>query len=344
MHLLPNVFGKLPDGKRLDRIKQSPNYSNGEFKNMEPTVQLAEGASVPGILLDAWKAPKDCTPSKPIAIDGSGISILDNQKVAITWFGHSSYLLQVMGKNILVDPVFSKRASFSNVVGPKRFPGVNFELETLPTVDIVLLTHDHYDHLDYQVMLRLKESVKQFIMPLGVGAHLEHWGVKPDRITELDWWDETILGEGLTIAATPARHFSGRTLPRKTLWASFVLKSMQHKLYIGGDSGYGIHFNLIGEKYGPFDIALLDSGQYNASWPYIHMQPEQTVQAAIDLRAKLLMPIHWGKFKLAFHPWNEPPDRVVAEAVNRNMPLVIPRIGSTIRLGEEYSLQEWWKD
>ena len=268
-----------------------------------------------------------------------------SESPVITWFGHSSYLIQCRGKNILVDPVFSGSASpFSFMV--KAFPGTNvFGDKDFPYLDMMIITHDHYDHLDYKTIKKLAVKTDHFYTTLGTGEHLERWGIAPEKITDFDWWQHEIIEDGIELTATTARHFSGRSFTRnKSLWASFVLKLYGYNIFIGGDSGYDTHFKLIGEKYGPFDIAILEAGQYNAYWPHIHMMPEETVTAAIELKAKLLLPVHWGKFALAFHPWKEPVERISKAAVAKGLKISTPMIGEQIVLDQIIPQQQWWED
>jgi len=263
---------------------------------------------------------------------------------AVIWFGHSSYFIRMAGLNLLADPVFSGHASpFSNIV--RAFKGSDaYTLDDLPEIDIVLITHDHYDHLDYKAIKKLHSRTRFFYTALGVGNHLRKWGVDPSKIIELDWW-ESNNEKALQITSTPARHFSGRSLIRnKTLWTSFVLKTATQTLYVGGDSGYDNHFREIGDRFGPFDLVMLDCGQYGANWPLIHMNPEETVKAALDLKARLLLPVHWGKFALANHPWNEPIQRVVKAAAENRMAVTTPQIGEPVVIGHEYPLKVWWED
>jgi L-ascorbate metabolism protein UlaG (beta-lactamase superfamily) len=263
----------------------------------------------------------------------------------ITWFGHSAILLQIDGKNILIDPMLGNAAAPVPFM-TKRFPYVqSLDLDVLPEIDAIIISHDHYDHLDYQTILVLKEKVKHFYTPLGVGSHLRSWGVDASKITELDWWQSTDF-EGLRFVATPARHFSGRSISdrNKTQWSSWVIVGAKEKIYFSGDSGYGPHFREIGTKYGPFDFAMLECGQYNERWEAIHMLPEQTVQAALDLKCKRMMPIHWGAFNLSLHSWTDPVERVTEAAAKHNLDVIVPVIGRRFSPAEDkFDTSYWWK-
>ncbi len=217
-------------------------------------------------------------------------------------------------------------------------------MEDFPDPDMVLITHDHFDHLDYETILKLKSRAKHFYTSLGVASHLVSWGVDREKITELDWWEEASQVEGIKWIAAPARHFSGRTFKRnRTLWSSFILETSGYRIYLGGDSGYDTHFKEIGERYGPFDLALLECGQYNPLWANIHMMPEETVQAALDLKSKLLLPVHWGKFTLSLHPWTDPIQRVTKEAALKGVAITTPMIGEPLVISEDYPVKHWWE-
>lgn len=341
---LIKIFGKNPSGKRLERIKQSPNYRNNQFQNLSHTLQLAEGSSYLSTSKEFFKQSKRVKPSKALPFVKTNLAELSHNEPSITWFGHSSYLVKINGKNILVDPVFSGSASpFSFMI--KAFDGADeYKAHDMPEIDLLLLTHDHYDHLDYKTIKKLKDKVAHICCPLGMGSHFEHWGFKSEHITELDWWESSEFFSEFEITATPARHYTGRATARsKMLWASYVLKTNSHNLFLGGDSGYDHHFKTIGEKHGPFDIALLEAGQYNVAWPHIHMMPEETVQASIDLNAKKLMPVHWAKFALAMHDWDEPIKRVLKKAEELNVSVVAPLIGKPLKLNDEHQLNYWWE-
>jgi len=338
MALFP-VFGKAPAGARLQRIRQSPNYKQDHFENLVPTEVALKGVSLFKMLGDYLNRPADTAPGQPLPVVRTDLRALPAGKDWVVWFGHSSYLLKIDSLHILVDPVFSANASPVSFLA-KAFPGTNvYTAADMPEIDILLLTHDHYDHLDYHTILQLASKTKHICTSLGVGAHLESWGIAPDKITELDWWES--WGD---FTATPARHFSGRSFKRGgTLWSSFVLQIGAYNLFLGGDSGYEEHFKIIGDRYGPFDLAILECGQYGKNWPYIHMLPEQTVQAALDLKAAALLPVHWAKFTLALHPWNEPPRRVTAAAKEKGMPIATPLIGQPVPLKGPYPDAHWWE-
>ncbi len=328
---------------RTESIRQSPNFNNGSFQNLSETPMKPADVSYFKILKDSLNRPKDSRPGGIIPSIKTDLKALHSEKPVIVWFGHSSYLIHVNGINILVDPVFSGHASpLSFMV--KAFRGSDaYTPEDLPPIDILVITHNHYDHLDKETIKRLIPTTKTCYTALGVSAHLEEYGMNTQPVIEMDWWDTEKISPAIQLTATPARHFSGRGLKRGgTLWTSFVLQIAGYTLYIGGDSGYDTHFKKIGEQFGPFDLAILECGQYNAYWPYIHMMPEQTVQASLDLGAKKLLPVHWGKFALALHPWNEPIKRVTRSAAERNMPIMTPLIGEPIAIDESYPHSTWW--
>ncbi|MFD0941423.1 MBL fold metallo-hydrolase [Pedobacter boryungensis] len=336
------VFGRLPKGERLKKISNLANYKNGAIENQSPTPALPENVSYLMVIREMIKGNVNSIPKHPIPYE---IPNFDrSEKLKLTWFGHSSYLIQVDGLNILVDPVFSKRTSPFQFIGTKNFGGTDFlELEDLPALDIILITHDHYDHLDYNSILKLNDKTTQFVTSLGVGAHLERWGISAEKITELAWGEEISPLANLSFTAAPARHFSGRRFKRnQTVWSSFILKTKNNNIYLGGDSGYDEHFKSIGEKYGPFDLAILECGQYNKMWPLIHMFPEEVAQASIDLKAKNLLPVHWGKFKLALHDWDEPIKRLTKKAAELHVPVLTPKIGETFSLEGNQTTSQWW--
>lgn len=350
------TFGRLPKGAQLERIKQSPNYKNGAFQNVIPTEVMLKDAPRLKLFSSMLRKPAYTVPALPIPTMRTNLRQLNDAQPVIVWFGHSSYLIRHQGFTILVDPVFSGQASPVSFTG-KAFPGADaYTAADFDQVDLLVITHDHYDHLDYLTILQLIPKTRQVCTSLGVGAHLEYWGMPAGKITELDWWQTMTIQQNLQekaqphihqniqLTATPARHFSGRVLKRgQSLWSSFVLSLNGYNLFLGGDSGYSPSFAQIGKKYGPFDIALLESGQYGQYWPQIHMTPEQTIQVATELNTRLLLPVHWAKFDLALHPWNEPIQRVTAEAARRSMPITTPMIGEPVTLGSPHPAKRWWE-
>lgn len=337
-------FGAVPSGARLERIKQSPNYKNGTFQNLSPTPVMAEGYSMWKVLKEYVKEVKDQTPTGVVPFVETDLNSLAAGTPSVVWFGHSSYLLTIGGKRYLVDPVFSGSASpFSFAV--KSFDGANeYQVGDLPPIDAVIITHDHYDHLDYKTMTQLIPKVSKFYTALGVGAHLNRWGVPDSQIVEFDWWESFSIDSTTLLTATPARHFSGRKFARgNTLWTSFVLQANGMKVFIGGDSGYDTHFKTIGDKFGPFDLVILECGQYNMAWHNIHMLPSETIIAATELKAKVLLPVHNSKFKLALHAWYEPLNEVYDYAQKANLTLTTPLIGEPVFMGQQIPQQKWWE-
>jgi L-ascorbate metabolism protein UlaG (beta-lactamase superfamily) len=345
------ITGKLPSGKLLRRLQASPNYKNGSFQNLSLTPMKPEGISYWKMMREFFKKHPETAPPARLPFIKTDLKNLNSTEPVIVWFGHSSYFVRIENKNFLVDPVFSGNAApLSFMV--KAFPGADeYKADDMPAIDYLILTHDHYDHLDFKTILKLKSKVNKIICSLGISAHLKHWGYDENIIHELDWWQSQQFEENIQLTAAPARHFSGRGLKRgQTLWSSFILKTSTHNLYLGGDSGYDTHFAAIGKKYGPFDVAILESGQYNVMWPYIHMMPEETVQAAVDLKAKALLPVHWGKFRLGMHPWNEPVSRVIAKAqefqkeqgAGHKVQVATPKMGEPLLINGNYTTSNWW--
>ncbi len=337
-------FGKLPSGESRSRILKSPNFRDGAFQNLTPTEMLLKGASYTKMMWDSFNKSPSVRPPKSLPAIKTDLNNLKGESPVIVWFGHSSYLIKSRGITILVDPVLQGNASPISFFG-RPFGGTDiYALTDFPHINLVLLTHDHYDHLHYESIRQLAHSADYFCTSLGVGAHLAHWGVASEKITEFDWWETKSILPEVELTATPARHFSGRTFKRGTsLWSSFVLKLHGCRLFLGGDSGYENHFKDIGNKFGPFDIALLECGQYGKNWPYIHMLPEETVQAAKDVQAKVLMPVHWAKFDLAFHNWDDSIKRVTKAAAEQNQLITTPMIGEPFVLNSSYPNKNWWE-
>lgn len=266
-----------------------------------------------------------------------------DEHLKFIWFGHSTLLLNLDGVRILTDPVFSASASpFSFMF--RRFQPPVLTREALPDIDIILLSHDHYDHLDEQTIRAFRDTTTRFIAPLKVGEHLQKWGIAAQRIEELDWYQSHTLN-GITFTATPSHHFSGRSLSGRntTLWASWVIQGQRERLFFSGDSGYGEHFRDIGERFGPFDLAFMENGQYNHRWPDSHMHPQQTIQAVQDVRARQFMPIHWGMFALAFHDWADPVRSSSQLAREQQLPIIMPMLGEVVTLGTPTATPIWWE-
>lgn len=338
-------FGKNPSGERLRKIISSPNFKNGKFQNQSHTPTLTEGHSFMETLYEfLFKRNPNRIPPGNIPSVKTDLLNLPPDSDVLVWFGHSSYFIQLDGKRMLIDPVFSGNAS--PIAGSnKAFKGADrYSVEDLPEIDYLFITHDHYDHIDYETVIRLKSKVRKVITGLGVGAHFEHWNYAPSDIIERDWNELIVLDNGFTVHTVPARHFSGRGFTRNnTLWLSFVLQSPTMKLYLGGDSGYDSHFAEIGQRFGPFDLAILDNGQYDEKWKYIHMRPFEVLQAGKDLKAKRIFPVHSGKFAMSNHAWDEPLKKVTELNKELNIPLLTPRIGEQVNLKEQEQIfSQWW--
>lgn len=341
-------FGVKASKEELASFESSKQFDGQTFKNAVPTNMGAEFGQMMESLWEFIKGNPNRTPDKGV------VSVLPvtkeelanpSNKTQILWFGHSTFLLQSQGKNYLFDPMFSDVPAPHPILGTKRYSeALPIEPEDLPSIDAVFISHDHYDHLDMVSIQKIANKTAQFYVPLGVGRHLQYWNVDKNKVTEMDWWEEKPLGD-LTIAFTPARHFSGRGLTGQntTLWGSWLVRNSDISLYFSGDTGYGPHFKEIYERYGAVDFALLECGQYNKNWADIHMMPEETVQAALDLQAKTMMPVHWGAFTLSLHDWNDPAIRVSKAAEAQNQAIVIPQIGEVLHIDEQpTSRTNWW--
>ena len=338
-------FGALPKGDRLEKITQSANFKKGQFHNVEHTPDLTEGYGFFSVLYEfLFMKTENTSPTGTIPSTKTNIKHLNNSDDALIWFGHSSYYIQIDGKSILVDPVFSGNSSpIPNNI--KAFNGTDqYTPNDFDEIDYLFITHDHWDHLDYKTVLALKNKVKTVICGLGVGQHFEKWGYEANKIKELDWNESITVDNNFIVDAVSSRHFSGRGIHRnKTLWVSFVIQTPSFQLFIGGDSGYGVHFANIGNKYGEFDLVILENGQYDKKWKYIHMMPEEVLQAAKDLKAKRLFPVHSGKFKLANHAWDEPLIRITKANKTNNLNLLTPIIGQQVYLKDTNQIfSEWW--
>ena len=339
-------FGGSHQHADVERFKQSNQYKDGIFVNSTETVMDISFWESVKLAKEFFNTSNNRQPDFEIPVSKvDSLTIADKtSETQLIWFGHSAFLLQIEGKNILLDPMFGDVPAPHPWLGKNRYGALPIEVEQLPDIDAIILSHDHYDHLDYGSIQKLKDKTKQFFVPLGVGTHLRSWNIAASKIKELDWWDDTSF-EGLDLIFAPARHFSGRGLTdrAKTLWGSWIIRSQADTLYFSGDSGYGPHFKEIGEKYGPFDFAMIECGQYNEKWNAIHMMPEESAQAGIDLSAKKIMPIHWGAFTLALHSWTDPVERIQAKAQELKLPLVLPKIGEIVRINDSIrDNEEWW--
>ncbi len=342
-------LGASPSGDRLARIEASPNYRKGEFQN-RLRVSTADYGLMEflDILQDFLKFDPNREPRSVPGVQQADVANLvaaPSDDFEVVWFGHSTLLIEIEGLRILTDPVWSDRSSPFQFVGPKRFYEPLVELVDLPPLDAILISHDHYDHLDADTIRQLASLDVQFYVPLGVGAHLESWGVRPAKIIEMDWWQEQSLGQ-VRIACTPTRHFSGRGVAdrNKTLWASWALVGQQRRIYFGGDSGLFPGFSEIGDRYGPFDVTFLEVGAYNQRWPDVHMGPEQAAIAHRALKGNVLFPIHWGLFNLSLHSWTEPAERLQVIADTQDVRIAFPIPGRPVNLDDPIPVARWWPE
>lgn len=341
------MFGALPDAAMFADFESSPNFYGGAFHNISEFPVLRENGSVIMSLLRSVTAKRiDPAPSVPVPAAADAFPLAEKDGDVLVWLGHSSFFMRLGGKTLLLDPVFSAYASpFSFSI--RAFEGATpYGASSFPEIDCVLISHDHWDHLDYPTMLQLRGKVRYVLCPLGVGAHLRRWGYDADRIIEKDWGETVVLDKNLHIHVVAARHFSGRTLVRnKALWCGFVLETDKRMLYYSGDGGYDSHFAQIRQEFGKMDFALLDCGQYNEQWPYVHMTPEEADKAAEDLQASCFLPMHIGKFTLAYHPWYEPFERIAAASVGKSYALLTPRIGEKLLLDAlPADFVPWWRE
>ncbi|MGD7045992.1 MBL fold metallo-hydrolase [Jeotgalibacillus proteolyticus] len=319
-----------------------------KYKNEIPTNMSMGYKSLLSMVKDSVRGVADQRPSKVIAVESfkQNISLPPSDVSSVTWFGHSAFYVEIEGKRLLVDPMFGSRPSPFSWAGTKRYERkVSIIPEHFSEVDAIILSHDHYDHLDRDSIVQLQTKTKRFIVPQGVGRRLMKWGIPQEKVTEHDWWDELQI-DGLKLVCTPARHFSGRGLfdRNSTLWCSWVIYGNETKIFYSGDSGYGPHFKKIGEAYGPFDLTLLECGQYDERWSAIHMRPEETVQAHLDVRGRVLIPVHWGAFTLAFHSWTDPVERVTKAAISHNITISTPQMGESVLIhANAYPSSAWWR-
>ncbi|HEV7907736.1 MAG TPA: MBL fold metallo-hydrolase [Pseudonocardiaceae bacterium] len=332
------ALGGKPD---IARMRRSPQFRDGTFRNPEPTRTLPPGSGK-DTLRDMVLGKQQRHPRGPVPLVGKVDGSTDG--LHITWYGHASTLVEIDGAAVLLDPVWSDRCSPSSLIGPRRMHPPPHSLDEIPPLTAIVISHDHYDHLDMATVRTLTRTQSApFVVPLGIGAHLERWDVPADRIVELGW-DESHEVGGLTLTATAAQHFSGRAFTRdNTLWASWVIAGGGRRVFYTGDTGYFAGYTRIGERHGPFDVSLVQIGAYGEGWPDIHMTPEEGVQAHLDVQGGLLVPVHWATFNLALHDWSEPVDRVWREAKERDVPLAVPRPGERIDVDDPPGVDGWWQ-
>ncbi|PPK85906.1 L-ascorbate metabolism protein UlaG (beta-lactamase superfamily) [Neolewinella xylanilytica] len=337
----PQFGASLAEMKQND-YQGTTAWKMGRFRNIDKTKLQEDLRSLMGDLLGYLKA-KNTQPTEPLPVAEAGERTHpDPDTDYLTWYGHSAIRLETGGKTLLIDPMLGEWVAPVPFLG-HRFPYEDYHpLKHIGTIDLIMFSHDHYDHLDYDTLMAVKDRTQAYLVPLGIGAHLRSWGIAADKITEIDWW-ETVKIQGLTITATPARHFSGRSpaTRNKTLWCGFVIQTAKQKIYFGGDSGYGRHFQEIGQRFGPFDLTMLDSGQYHDRWKNVHMQPEEALRANRELGGKQLLPIHWGGFSLSDHPWYDPVERIVA--ADTEQCVLTPMIGQRFTVGDGTDCRnKWW--
>ncbi|MBV2156182.1 MBL fold metallo-hydrolase [Kitasatospora sp. SUK 42] len=342
------AFGAEPRGERLARIRRSPQFVDGAFRNPVPTRRLVYERSPLEITRAQLGGDKTRrTPAAAVPVHRLlpvDLAAPPESGLRLTWLGHATVLAEIGGRRVLLDPVWGERCSPFAWTGPKRLHPVPLPLSELGPVDVVVISHDHYDHLDMATVRVLIGSGAVFAVPLGVGAHLEHWGVPAGRIVELDWWESAEVA-GLTLTATPARHYCSRG-PRTSalfLWASWVVAGGGRRIFHSGDTGYFPGFTEIGRRLGPFDATMMQVGAYSEFWPEVHMTPEEGVRAHLDLGGELLLPIHWCTFNLAIHPWEEPAERVVTAAQTLGARLAVPRPGKPFEPADPPALRLWWR-
>ena len=339
------AFGAKASGDRLERMKSSPQWKDGSFANPEEIWNDFKTT------MTAWTETSDvASPPDPSVIpvvtgDAARFATPPATGLRVTWFGHSSMLIEVAEKRFLIDPIWGERSSPFTWAGPKRWYPPPIALGDLPPIDAVVISHDHYDHLDYSTFRQLKDWDTNFVVPIGVGSHLEYWGIGADHIIELDWWESSSFGE-VELVCVPSRHASGRFVSdyKHTLWAGYVFKGPDHRVYYSGDTGLFPGMKDIGEKYGPFDIVMIEVGAYHRAWPDWHIGPEQAVRAHHIVGGEVFMPVHWGMWNLALHGWTEPAERVVAAARDRGTILAMPRPGESIEPGSLPPFEKWWPE
>ncbi|HEY0708310.1 MAG TPA: MBL fold metallo-hydrolase [Polyangia bacterium] len=340
-----SAFGKRAQGERLERMRASSRYRDGGFRNTHPVTSGLKKGSSP-VLAEFFFGGKRRTPSAPLpSVDPRPLwAHAPETDLRATWLGHSTVLVEIDGARVLTDPVWGPRASPFGFAGPKRFAPVPVPVAALPTLDAVIVSHDHYDHLDHPTITELVRLDVPFVTSLGVGAHLQAWGVRPERITELDWWESTTIG-GLTFTAGPSQHFSGRSIGARnpTLWSSFTITGSRHRVFFSGDTGLTPEYEEIRARLGPFDLVMLEVGAFHPAWGDIHLGPENALAAHALLGGGTLLPVHWGTFNLAIHAWDEPAETILELGTKRGTPLVMPRLGEAFEPARRGLVDPWWR-
>lgn len=344
-------LGKRPQGARLERMRTSPLWVGDQFRNVHPIIpNLRDPNAAMPTLSEFLCGGERRVPRGPLP----SMNPLDTwtrrpaSGLRATWLGHSTLLIEIDGIRVLTDPVWGLRASPSQLAGPKRFQPVPVPLRAMPPVDLVIVSHDHYDHLDYPTIRELAKRDVPFVTSLGVGAHLEAWGVQPERIVELDWWESHRLPNSeLTVTATPSQHFSGRGLlhgRNTTLWSSLVIRSPRHTVFFSGDTGLTTEYQTIRERFGPFDLVMLEVGAFDPAWGDMHLGPKNALEALKLLGGGPFLPVHWGTFNLAMHAWDEPPETLLELGPKAGVQLVMPRLGEPIEPAHAERVEPWWRD
>ena len=339
-------FGGKATNELIARYEQSSNWKNGSFQNLEHTELMAGLSKMPGIIYKQLTRRNGREPQKPLPVlpfDKSSF-LAESQSSKFIWYGHSAVMMRMSNKTLLIDPMLGPDTTPIAPIPTKRFSENTLSLiDDFPVLDLVLLTHDHYDHLDFASIQKLKYKTKKFFVALGIKRHLVRWGIAPDIIVEFDWWNHHKLGD-ISVTFTPTRHFSGRGLTdrSKTLWGGWAFKNNLEKIWFSGDGGYGNHFKEVGKRLGPFDFAFMECGQYNEDWRPVHLFPDESVQAAIDAGAKKAMPVHWAGFALSYqHTWEQPAEDFVSAAIEKNMDYSTPALGEIFNSSSaEKNL--WW--
>ncbi|HET6432718.1 MBL fold metallo-hydrolase [Dyella sp.] len=344
------TFGKPAQGERLERLRSLPLWDGERLRNVHPVLPGLRDPTAPRpSLRDLLRGDADRKPPAPLRAEDPRQPWLKRSASGLraTWLGHSTVLLEIDGWRVLTDPVWGQRASPFTLLGPKRFQPVPVELRDLPLVDAVVISHDHYDHLDFPTIRALRKSRVPFITSLGVGAHLEAWGIAPERITELEWWQShRVPGTGLTVTAAPSQHFSGRGLNNRnsTLWSSMVMQGEKHTVFFSGDTGLTTEYEAIRDRLGPFDLVMLEVGAFHPSWGDIHLGPENALEAHRLLGGGVLMPVHWGTFALSTHAWDQPVETLLQQADPRHAHLLLPRLGEPVEPAERRPVLPWWRE